>query len=147
MAQRPDRSSRELTGEFWAGVDRGELVRPVCGRCGRSFFTPRVICPFCRWERWSYEPSAGHGTVYSYTVVHRPPEPAFEAPYVLAIVDVTEGWHLLTWIVDCAPEQVHIGMEVEVRFVPGADGATLPAFAPLREGHEGSGRPRTEEAA
>ena len=147
MAQPPDRSSRELTGEFWAGVDRGELLRPVCGRCGRSIFTPRVVCPFCRSERWSYEPSSGCGTVYSYTVVHRPPEPTFEAPYVLAIVDVSEGWHLLTWIVGCAPEQVHIGMEVGVRFVPGADGATLPAFAPLREGHEGSGRPRTGEAA
>ena len=68
--------------------------------------------------------------MYSFTVVRRPPEPAFEAPYVLAIVDVTEGWSLLTWIVDCPVPDVHIGMEVEVRFTAGPDGALLPAFAP-----------------
>ena len=133
MTRPPDRAERPLTGLFWAGVDRGELLRPVCGNCGWSFFTPQVVCPFCGGERWGYEPSAGRGTVYSFTVVHRPPEPAFEAPYVLAIVDVAEGWHLLTWIVDCPASEVRIGMEVQVRFVPGPDGAPLPAFAPCGE--------------
>lgn len=128
--QPPDRADRALTGEFWAGVDRGELLRPVCGGCERSFFTPQRVCPFCGSGRWRYEPSSGLGTVYSFTVVHRPPEPAFEAPYVLAIVDVTEGWSLLTWIVDCPAPEVRIGMEVEVRFTAGPDGALLPAFAP-----------------
>lgn len=128
--QPPDRADRSLTGEFWAGVDRGELLRPVCGRCARSFFTPQVVCPYCGTEQWTYEPSAGRGVVYSFSVVHRPPEPAFEAPYTLAIVDVAEGWSLLTWIVDCPPGEVRIGMEVQVRFVAGPDGARLPAFAP-----------------
>ena len=128
--QPPDRADRALTGEFWAGVDRGELLRPVCSRCGRSFFTPQVVCPFCGSGQWNYEPSAGLGVVYSFSVVHRPPEPAFEAPYTLAIVDVAEGWHLLTWIVGCPPDAMHIGMEVQVRFVAGPDGALLPAFAP-----------------
>ena len=137
--QPPDRADRVLTGEFWAGVDRGELLRPVCGRCGRSFFTPRVVCPFCRSEEWSYAPSTGRGTVYSFSVVHRPPEPAFEAPYVLAIVDVAEGWNLLTWIVDCPASEVYIGMNVQVRFVPGPDGALLPAFAPCAATHQVAG--------
>lgn len=133
--QPPDRADRALTGEFWAGVDRGELLRPVCGRCERSFFIPQVVCPLCGSEQWTYEPSAGLGVVYSFSVVHRPPEPTFEAPYTLAIVDVAEGWGLLTWIVGCAPDAVHIGMEVQVRFVAGPDGALLPAFAPS-EGSE-----------
>ena len=128
--QPPDRADRALTGEFWAGVDRGELLRPVCGRCARSFFTPQVVCPSCGSEQWAYERSTGLGAVYSFSVVHRPPEPAFEAPYVLAIVDVAEDWSLLTWIVDCPPDEVRIGMEVQVRFVAGPDGAALPAFAP-----------------
>ncbi len=126
----PDRADRALTGEFWAALDRGELLRPVCARCARSFFTPQVVCAHCGWGQWSYEPSEGRGTIYSFTVVHRPPEPSFEVPYVLAIVDVTEGWSLLTWIVDCPAEEVRIGMEVQVRFVPGPDGVLLPAFAP-----------------
>lgn len=135
----PDRAGRALTGEFWAGVDRGELLRPVCRRCERSFFTPQVVCPLCGSGQWSYEPSAGLGVVYSFTVVHRPPEPAFEAPYVLAVVDVTEGWGLLTWIVGCPTDEVRIGMEVQVRFTAGPDGALLPAFAPRRRSDESRG--------
>lgn len=125
-----DRSLRPLTGEFWAAVDRGELVRPVCGDCGHSFFVPQIACPRCQSTRWAYETSSGRGRVYSHTTVHRPPTPAFTAPYVLADVDVEEGWHLLTWIVDCEPDQVDIDMAVGVRFVTGPDGARLPAFAP-----------------
>ena len=143
-----DRASRALTGEFWAHVDREELVRPFCWVCRRSFFTPQVVCGRCQSQDWSYLPSASGGVVYSYTVVHRAPTPAFQPPYVLAVVDVYESsgvapddavdsvdvWSLLTWIVDCDPESVHIGMEVHVRFVPGPDGALLPAFAPINTG-------------
>ena len=125
-----DRSQRPLTGEFWAAVDRGELVRPVCNDCGRSFFVPQFACPYCQSTRWAYEPSSGRGRVYSHTTVHRPPTPAFDAPYVLADVDVEEGWHLLTWIVHCEPDHVSINMPVSVRFVTGPDGHRLPAFAP-----------------
>lgn len=130
MSETLERVERPLTGEFWAGVDRGELVRPVCGACGRSFFVPQIACPHCQSTDWAYEASSGRGVVYSHSVVHRPPDEAFEAPYVIAIVDVAEGWNLMTWIVDVDPSEVTIGMQVEVRFVPGPDGARLPAFAP-----------------
>lgn len=125
-----DRSLRPLTGEFWAAVNRGELVRPVCNDCGQSFFVPQFACPYCQSTNWDYQPSSGRGRVYSHTTVHRPPTPAFTAPYVMADVDVEEGWHLLTWIVDCEPDHVEIGMPVRVRFVNGPDGHLLPAFAP-----------------
>ena len=125
-----DRAQRPLTGEFWAAVDREELVRPVCRECGRSFFVPQFACPWCQSSDWDYQPSSGRGRVYSHTTVHRPPTPQFDAPYVLADVDVEEGWHLLTWIVDCDPEEVSIDMAVRVQFVAGADGNQLPAFAP-----------------
>ena len=125
-----DWTQRPLTGEFWAAVDRGELVRPVCGDCGQSFFVPQFACPQCQSTNWAYEPSTGRGRVYSHTTVHRPPTPEFNAPYVLADVDVEEGWHILTWIVGCEPEDVAIDMAVSVRFVAGPDGHRLPAFAP-----------------
>lgn len=127
------RTERPLTGGFWEAVDRGVLVRPVCRDCGRSFFVPQFACPHCQSTRWSYEPSSGRGVVYSHTTVHRPPSEGFEAPYVIAIVDVAEGWHLMTWIVEVDPADVEIGMDVGVRFVEGADGERLPAFAPRED--------------
>lgn len=130
-ASTTSRSQRPLTGPFWAAVDRHELIRPVCDRCHASFFSPQVLCPTCQSPEWTWQTSVGTGHVYSHTTVHRPPDPTFEAPYVVADVEVDEGWRLFTWIVDCEPSAVHIDQRVQVRFVPGVDGETLPAFAPL----------------
>ena len=119
-----------LTRPFWEAASRHELVRPWCHSCQQSFFTPQVVCPTCGSEQWSYEPSVGTGRVASYTVVHRPPSPAFEAPYVLADVDVDDGWHLLSNIEGCPPDAVTIGMRVRVAWRDLGEGATLPVFRP-----------------
>ena len=74
--------------------------------------------------------SSWRGTVYSYTIVHRPPRPDFAVPYVVAIVELDEGWHMLTNLVDVAPATVHVGMPVEVVFRAMSDEITLPYFGP-----------------
>ena len=97
---RPRPTPSELTAPFWAAARERRLVRPRCNSCGRSFFTPQVACPVCLSEDWSYVDSAGRGTVYSFTVVHRAPSPALSAPYVLAVVElIDEGWSMLTNVV------------------------------------------------
>lgn len=137
-----------LTDEFWAAARRGVLVRPVCDACGRSFFTPRVLCPHCRSPRWSYVESSGRGTVSSHTTVHRGPDPTWEVPYVLGIVDVDEGWYLLSRLLVEPPDErvpgALIGAPVSVRFVGGhrPDDPPVPAFAPTGPVPASSGDPR-----
>ena len=69
---------------------------------------------------------SGKGTVYSYTVVHAPPQ-GFELhrPYLLAIIELEEGPKLTAQIVDCAREDLKIGLPVEM------------TFRKIREGTEG----------
>lgn len=112
-----------LTEGFWSAVDRRELVRPVCGDCGRNFFTPQIACPACLSENWAYEPSDGRGRVYSATVVHKPPSPGFAVPFRLGIVDLDEGWSMLAELVGNAA----IGTPVTVTWIE-RDGRVLPAF-------------------
>ena len=76
--------------------------------------------------------SSGRGTLYSYTVVHRPQQPVFEVPYTVAIVELEEGWYMLSKLVDCEPEEVEIGMPLEVSFRPMSEEITLPFFRPSR---------------
>lgn len=128
-----ERSQRELTGPFWAAVDRGQLVRPVCRRCGRSHFRPQVLCPHCQSSDWAYEPSTGRGQVYSHTTIHRAPDPTFDPPYVVADVELEEGWRMFSWIVNCSPADVSIDLSVRVCFVPGPDGRLVPAFEPEQD--------------
>ena len=125
------RSDRELTGPFWSAVEREELVRPVCANCQTSFFTPLPVCPNCQSSDWSYVASSGLGKIYSYTTIHRPPDPMFQAPYVLADVEMDEGWRMMTWIVDCSLDDVRIDLPVQVEFIFGPDGLKLPAFTPV----------------
>jgi uncharacterized OB-fold protein len=78
--------------------------------------------------------AAGRGTVYSFTVIHRPPFPVFrdKVPYVLAIIELTEGVRMMTNIIGCEPNMVEIGMPVEVTFEDVTEEITLPQFKPSR---------------
>lgn len=125
----------ELTAPFWAAVERRSLVRPVCSRCGRSFFTPQIACTHCLSEDWSYQPSSGRGTVYSATVVHRPPHPGFPVPFRLGVVDLDEGWSMLANLVGGSEERVPVaGTPVEITWID-RGGRVLPAFAEMGAGH------------
>jgi hypothetical protein len=65
--------------------------------------------------------------------VWRPQTPAFVVPYVPIIVDLDEGWDLLSNLIGCEFDEVEIGMRVEVDFRATASGdGLLPYFRPLR---------------
>ena len=49
---------------------------------------------------------------------------------MLAWVDLPEGIRMQTNIVDCDPDEVEIGMEVEVVFRKVTEDITLPYFRP-----------------
>jgi uncharacterized protein len=74
--------------------------------------------------------ASGRGKVLSFTVVRRPVSPAFaqEIPYIVALVTLEEGPQMMTNIVGCAPEDVTIGMPVEVIFEDWTDTISIPKF-------------------
>ncbi len=72
---------------------------------------------------------SGRGTVVAFTVNQHQWLPGFEPPYVIANVALAEDptVHLTTNIVDCDPDDVHIGQIVSVRFEP-HDDVWIPLF-------------------
>ncbi|MFG2959396.1 Zn-ribbon domain-containing OB-fold protein [Streptomyces sp. NPDC048291] len=130
MTGRPVPVPTALSEPFWAAARRGELVIPHCPSCGLRFFTPEPACPGCLSRDWRYAPSAGRGTVYSVTVVHRAPGPGFDTPFALAVIDLDEGGTLLSHVDADAPDTVAIGMRVRVDLRPLTDDITLPYFVP-----------------
>lgn len=114
----------------WEGCRRGELLVQQCLDCKGYIFIPQPACTHCLSENLEWVASSGKGTVYSYTTVHRPQQPSFETPYVVAIVEVEEGWHMLANLIDLEVEDVHVGMSVEVTFHALNDEITLPYFRP-----------------
>ena len=121
----------ELSQPYWDACRRGELIVQRCDDCGEHVFIPQVACTRCFGANLTWVPSSGRGTIYSFTIVHRPQQPAFEVPYAIAIVEMEEGWYTLTNIVGCELEAVQIDMPVEVEFRAISDAITLPMFRPV----------------
>jgi uncharacterized OB-fold protein len=117
---------------FWAAAREHRLVVQHCSRCGRLQHFPRAFCTNCMNDELEFVPARGSGTVYSFTVIRRNPNPAFadRVPYVYALVDLDEGVRITTNIVGCAPDDVHIGQRVRVAFEDVDDEHTVPLFTP-----------------
>ncbi len=121
-----------LSQPHWDGCKRGELLVQRCLDCQGYVFIPQQACTHCLSDRLEWVRSSGTGTLYSYTTVYRPQQPSFETPYVSAIIEVEEGWYMLTNLIGLEPEDVRIGMPVEVDFHELSEEITLPYFRPAQ---------------
>ena len=121
-----------LTGEFYEFCRRGALHFQRCSDCRAWRHVPREMCAACGSWEWSWQPSSGRGVVFSWTVVTRALHPAFQdaTPYAPVIVEMEEGVRLLSRVEGIAPEDLAIGMSVEVAFETVSEDVTLPVFRP-----------------
>lgn len=116
---------------FWQSGKTGQLRFMRCNACDLIIHPPLPICPSCKSRDVAPAPVSGKATVESYTINRQVWEPGLETPYVVAIVEIAEqkGVRLTTNIVNCAPEDVWIGMPVRVLFDHRED-VWLPLFEP-----------------
>jgi len=125
----------DLAAPFWDALRAGELRLQHCDRCGHFNHPPRISCPKCHGKVFTWTAVAPRGTVYSYTIVHRAPMPAFkpDLPYAVALVDI-DGTPVKLLSNLLAPiGTIRIGMPVELVFEPASDEITLFKFAPLAQ--------------
>jgi uncharacterized OB-fold protein/acyl dehydratase len=116
------------TAFFWDGTARGELRIQRCGGCGALRHPPGPMCPACGADKPEYVLAAGTGEVYSYVVHHHPPVPGRQVPFVVALVQLTEGVRMVGELLGADPERVRIGMPVRAEFVTVDGSLTLPAW-------------------
>ena len=124
--------------DFWTAGERGELRFWRCGDCGFYIHPPQPLCPRCHGKKLATEAVSGRATLASYTINHQPWMPGPELPFVVAIVEIVEQplVRLTTNLVNCPPDQIHIGMPVRVVFEhhPDKDGDVyIPLFEPERD--------------
>lgn len=115
----------EVTAPWWEATRDRRLLVQHCRSCGSFQHYPRPLCLGCWSTELEFAEAAGRGTVYSHTTVHRAPSPAFEPPYVIALVRLAEGPVLLTAITGPA---VECDDRVTVDWRPLPDGRHLPVF-------------------
>jgi hypothetical protein len=117
-----------LSQPYWDACKEGRLTVQRCGDCGADTFIPQPVCGACFSENLSWAESSGRGTLYSFSTVYRPQQPVFETPYTVVIVELEEGYHMLSNLIGVEPEDVKIGTPLEVFFEKKSEEITLPYF-------------------
>jgi uncharacterized OB-fold protein len=92
-------------------------------------FYPRLVSPVSGSTNLEWRVSKGVGAVHATTTVR----PRDEAPYNVAIIEVDEGYRMMSRVEDIAPENVKIGMRVRVRMHTDEKKQTFPVFVPVEE--------------
>jgi len=118
-----------ISKPFWDACRERRLIIQRCEDCATYVFIPQAFCPQCLGRSLGWVPASGTGAIVTYTVVWRPQTPAFEVPYVIAVVRLDEGVEMLTNLIGVEPQQVSIGARVRVAFADVAEHMTLPFFS------------------
>lgn len=118
-----------LTEPFWEAAKNGRLLVQRCSECGSYIFRPQFACTQCFSADLVWVEASGHGVINSFSTVRRPAYPELPDPYVVVVVKMAEGWYMMSNLIDCAVDEVHIGMRVVVKFVR-YDDIALPFVEP-----------------
>ena len=119
------------TGFFWTSGADGRLRFLQCAACAYFVHPPAPVCPQCLGREVAPAPVSGRATLLTFTVNHHPWDGG-EVPYVIGIVELAEqpDLRLTTNVIGVEPDDVRIGMELEVEFED-HDPVFVPLFRPV----------------
>ena len=123
-----------LDAEFYETAARtGRLHLQRCDDCSTWRHPPRIICAACGSDAWTWHPVAGTGRVFTWTVTHRPTDPAFAnyVPYAVVVVELDEGPRVVGNLVGLRPDQLRLDLAVEVVLDIRSGAVALMDFTPV----------------
>jgi uncharacterized OB-fold protein len=122
----------EVSAPFWEATREQRFVLPWSTVTGRPVWCPREADPADPSAPFEWREASGEGTVYAFSVHHRPGpgRDGAEGPYVVAIIELAEGARMMSNVVGCPPEEVAVGMPVRLVWHPLSAGRHLPQFTP-----------------
>lgn len=119
-----------LNADFYAFCARGELRLQRCSACQTWRHPPRFRCADCGSDAFTWEPVSGRGHVFTWTVTHRPIDPAFTPPYAVVIAELEEGPRLVGNLRGMEPAELVLGLPIVVEIERASDSIGLLWFRP-----------------
>jgi hypothetical protein len=107
-----------VTPPVWRDLKQNYcLVGYRCTTCGFVSFPrkPRICIKCGKKSEFKEEKLSARGKVVTYVVQYYLPS-EFETPLPMAIVDLENGGRIYAMVTECKPDEIHIGMEVELDF-------------------------------
>ncbi len=134
-APKPTRLNPVITLDakfFWDRANKGELAAQKCSDCGEFRFPPRPMCPKCHSVKRDEVTLSGKGKVISWIRPIHPAPVGFKEPPTVAIIELEEGFRMVSNVVDIAFEDIKFEMPVEVLFDKTMTGRQVPIFRPRK---------------
>jgi len=118
--------------QFWESLQEGRLSFQRCTACGHAWLPAREECPQCWSNRWQRENASGHATLVSWVVYHHAYHPAFaqRLPYIVAIVELSEGPRMISNLIDVDARTLRIDQPLMLRIEREGD-LCIPRFMPV----------------
>lgn len=119
---------------FWHACREGRFLLHRCELCQRSYW-PASRCTEHGAQAMQWVDASGRGTLYTYTIMHHAYTPSMKGktPYVVAVVKLEEGPFFHSTLIDCALEDVAIGMRLHAVMQEHDSGLIVPMFRPTRD--------------
>jgi uncharacterized OB-fold protein len=107
---------------FWEGLQQHKFLLFRCQKDG-SWYWPKAFCKVCKrpdptFGDMKWEEASGRGTVFSWNTIYYVFHPGFaeDVPYTQVVVETEEGPLVSSTLVGVDPDNVKVGMPVEVFF-------------------------------
>ncbi len=118
---------------WWQAAAEHRLVVQRCTSCMHTRLPPAPVCPECRSADSDWQEVSGRGEVYTYTLVHRAIAAGQELPFVIAVIALEDagGVRIISNVVGADPDELEIGMPVELVWEDMSADLAIPRFRPL----------------
>jgi uncharacterized protein len=130
---RPIPEPTPVSKPFWDGLAQHRILVQYSPSLQHYVFYPRLLAPGTLADDLEWREIDGAGTLYTFTVAHRPTAPPWvdAVPQLLAVVQWDAGPRISTELVDIDPSDIRIGMRVEPVFYDLPEtGITLLRYRP-----------------
>ena len=117
---------------YWDATREKKLVIQFCRATGKYQHYPRPVSIYTGRRRdIEWREVSGKGELYSFCIAYRG-LPAFRGhePYAVVSVTLDAGVNMIANMMNCALDEIHIGMRVRPCWLPLQDGTHLVMFEP-----------------
>lgn len=122
------------TAFFWEAAKNKQLKFQKCTDCGYVRWPSSIACPKCHSLNFEYIISKGVGKIYSFVVYKVAFHETFKnkLPYIVAVVELDEGPHIVSNIINCDPSHLRCEMPVKVVWEE-IEGFNVPKFELIKQ--------------
>jgi len=116
---------------FWDGLQKGKVYATKCKKCGKIYYPPQGDCAPCLSSDVEWVELSKEAVLETYThALQRPAGFDQYEPYIIAIAKTKEGARVMGWLEEIKPEEVKVGMKLEMSTRKLSDGFLVITFKP-----------------